>query len=83
MQDEPSWYKSQTTHRVAVTSHTYTQHTTLPSHYYEAKLLSPVSTSEVDKPSTRPVNSASGNVHPSTRPVLTGNGNRSPVNSGR
>jgi len=41
-----------------------------------------VSTSRVDGPSTRPVNSASGNSRPSTRPVLTGNGNRSPVNSG-
>jgi len=34
-------------------------------------------------PSTRLINSASGNVRPSTRPVLTGNGNRSPVSSGR
>ena len=55
--------------------------------------LSPVSTTRVDGPSwrvtgfhypsTRPVNSASGNARLSTRPVLTGNGNRSPVNSGR
>ena len=44
---------------------------------------SPVSTSRVDGPSTRPFNSASGNERPSTRPVLTGNGNRSPVSSGR
>jgi len=31
-------------------------------------------------PSTRPVNSASGNARPSTRPELTGYGNQSPVN---
>ena len=53
--------------------------------------LSPVCTTRVDGlswrvtgfhyPSTRPVNSASGNTLLSTRPVLTGNGNQSPVSS--
>ena len=42
-----------------------------------------VSTSRIDGPCWRPVNSASGNARPSTRPVLTGNENRSPVNLGR
>jgi len=42
-----------------------------------------VAENRLDGPSTRPVNSASGNSRPSTRPVLTGNGNRSPINLGR
>ena len=39
---------------------------------YCKELLSPVSTTRVDGPCWRPVNSASGNARPSTRPVLTG-----------